>query len=42
MGLFCRKIPDIERDLSMQIIEKSIAEITPYEKNPRKNDGAVE
>ena len=26
----------------MQIIEKSIAEITPYEKNPRKNDEAVE
>lgn len=42
MGLFCRKIPDIERGLSMQIIEKSITEITPYEKNPRKNDEAVE
>ena len=26
----------------MQIIEKSITEITPYEKNPRKNDEAVE
>ena len=26
----------------MQIIEKSIIEITPYEKNPRKNDEAVE
>lgn len=26
----------------MQIIEKSITEIKPYEKNPRKNDGAVE
>ena len=42
MGLFCRKIPDFERDLSMQIIEKNITEITPYEKNPRKNDEAVE
>jgi len=42
MGLFRRKIPDIERNLSMQIIEKSITEITPYEKNPRKNDEAVE
>ena len=26
----------------MQIIEKSKAEITPYEKNPRKNDEAVQ
>lgn len=26
----------------MQIIEKSITEIKPYEKNPRKNDEAVE
>ena len=26
----------------MQIIEKSITEITPYEKNPRKNDEAVQ
>ena len=26
----------------MQIIEKNITEITPYEKNPRKNDEAVE
>ena len=26
----------------MQIIEKSIAEITPYGKNPRKNDEAVQ
>ena len=26
----------------MQIIEKSIKEITPYEKNPRENDEAVE
>ena len=42
MGLFRRKIPDFERNLSMQIIEKSITEITPYEKNPRKNDEAVE
>ena len=42
MGLFRRKIPDFERDLSMQIIEKSITEITPYEKNPRKNDEAVQ
>ena len=42
MGLFRRKIPDIERNLSMQIIEKSITEIKPYEKNPRKNDEAVE
>ena len=42
MGLFCRKIPDIERNLILQIIEKSIAEITPYEKNPRKNDEAVQ
>ena len=42
MGLFRRKIPDIGRNLSMQIIEKSIAEIKPYEKNPRKNDEAVE
>lgn len=42
MGLFCRKISDIERNLSMQIIEKNITEITPYEKNPRKNDEAVE
>ena len=25
----------------MQVIEKSITEITPYEKNPRKNDEAV-
>lgn len=25
----------------MNIIDKSIAELTPYEKNPRKNDGAV-
>ena len=42
MGLFRRKIPDFERNLSMQIIEKHITEITPYEKNPRKNDEAVE
>ena len=42
MGLFRRKIPDIERNLILQIIEKSITEITPYEKNPRKNDEAVE
>lgn len=42
MGLFRRKIPDFERNLILQIIEKSIAEITPYEKNPRKNDEAVE
>ena len=42
MGLFRRKIPDIERNLILQIIEKSIAEIKPYEKNPRKNDEAVE
>ena len=42
MGLFRRNIPDIERNLSMQIIEKSITEITPYEKNPRKNDEVVE
>ena len=42
MGLFRRKIPDFERNLSMQIIEKSITEIMPYEKNPRKNDEAVE
>lgn len=26
----------------LQIIEKRLNEITPYEKNPRKNDGAVE
>ena len=26
----------------MQIIEKGITEITPYEKNPRKNDNAKE
>lgn len=26
----------------MQIIEKFINEIKPYEKNPRKNDEAVE
>lgn len=26
----------------MQIVEKKIEEIKPYEKNPRKNDGAVE
>lgn len=26
----------------MQIIEKNITEITPYEKNPRKNDEAVQ
>lgn len=26
----------------MQIIEKSLADIQPYEKNPRKNDGAVD
>ena len=25
----------------MQVIEKSINEIKPYEKNPRKNDEAV-
>ena len=42
MGLFRRNIPDIERNLSLQIIEKSITEIKPYEKNPRKNDEAVE
>ena len=42
MGLFRRKIPDFERNLILQIIEKSITEITPYEKNPRKNDEAVE
>ena len=42
MGLFCRKIPDIERNLILQIIEKNITEIKPYEKNPRKNDEAVE
>lgn len=42
MGLFRRKIPDIERNLILQIIEKSITEITPYEKNPRKNDEAVQ
>ena len=42
MGLFRRKIPDFERNLILQIIEKSIAEITPHEKNPRKNDEAVE
>lgn len=42
MGLFRRKIPDFERNLIMQIIEKSITEITPYGKNPRKNDEAVQ
>ena len=42
MGLFRRNIPDFERNLILQIIEKSITEITPYEKNPRKNDEAVE
>ena len=42
MGLFRRKIPDFERNLILQIIEKSITEITPYEKNPRKNDEAVQ
>ena len=42
MGLFRRKIPDFERNLILQIIEKNITEITPYEKNPRKNDEAVE
>lgn len=42
MGLFRRKIPDIERNLILQIIEKSITEIKPYGKNPRKNDEAVE
>lgn len=26
----------------MQIIEKTLEEIRPYEKNPRKNDAAVE
>ena len=26
----------------MQIVEKKIEEIKPYEKNPRKNDGAVD
>lgn len=26
----------------MQILQKSIGEITPYEKNPRKNDSAVD
>lgn len=26
----------------MQIIEKTLEDIRPYEKNPRKNDGAVE
>lgn len=26
----------------MEIIEKKIEELTPYENNPRKNDGAVE
>ena len=26
----------------MQIVEKKIEEIKPYDKNPRKNDGAVE
>lgn len=26
----------------MQIVEKKIAEIKPYEKNPRKNDSAVD
>jgi site-specific DNA-methyltransferase (adenine-specific) len=30
------------KERSMQIIEKAISEIKPYEKNPRKNDGAVE
>ena len=42
MGLFRRKILDIERNLILQIIEKSITEIKPYEKNPRKNDEAVQ
>ena len=42
MGLFRRKIPDFERNLILQIIEKSITEIMPYEKNPRKNDEAVQ
>ena len=42
MGLFRRKIPDFERNLILQIIEKNITEITPYEKNPRKNDEAVQ
>jgi len=28
--------------LILQIIEKSITEIMPYEKNPRKNDEAVQ
>ena len=42
MGLFRRNIPDFERNLILQIIEKKITEITPYEKNPRKNDEAVE
>ena len=26
----------------MNIVEKNIADIKPYEKNPRKNDGAVD
>ena len=26
----------------MQILQKSIEDITPYEKNPRKNDSAVD
>ena len=26
----------------MQIIDKKIGEIKPYEKNPRKNDNAVD
>ena len=26
----------------MKIIEKSVEELTPYENNPRKNDGAVD
>lgn len=26
----------------MQIVEKKIADVKPYEKNPRKNDGAVD
>ena len=42
MGLFRRNIPDFERNLILQIIEKNITEITPYEKNPRKNDEAVQ
>lgn len=31
-----------ERKTGMQITEKKITEIKPYEKNPRKNEGAVE